>query len=128
MNGKKIGNLGEEVACKFLKRKGYKILERNFTKELSALNKGEIDIIAKKDGIICFVEVKASVPPRQDRGFFPEDRVDFKKQQKLKKLGQMWLAENKIPFDSPWQIDVIAVNINISDKKAKVRHLENAVS
>ena len=126
MNDKKIGNLGEEVACRFLKGKGYKILERNFTKELSALNKGEVDIIAKKDGIICFIEVKASAD--SGRGFFPEDRVDFKKQQKLKKLSQIWLAEKKIPFDSPWQIDVIAVNINISDKKAKVRHLENAVS
>ena len=129
MDDKKIGNLGEEVACKFLKKKGYKILERNFTKDFSAVSKGEIDIIAKKDKVVCFIEVKTSSSAKSGTGgFFPEDRVNFQKQQKLKRLGQIWLAKNKISFESPWQIDVIAVIIDFATKKAKIRHFPNAVS
>ena len=51
---KAVGEIGEEIACQFLERKGFKILERNYRKPW-----GEIDIIAEKDGVIRFVEVKA---------------------------------------------------------------------
>jgi putative endonuclease len=131
MDYKKLGEYGENIACDYLKRKGYKILERNYIKELSALSKGEIDIIAKKDNIISFVEVKTQEYRQKTSavsgGFLPEDRVNFQKQQKLKRLSQMWLTENKIPFESCWQIDVVSVNIDTQNKKAKIRHFQNAI-
>lgn len=128
MDDKKLGKFGEDIACKYLENKGYKVLGRNFIKELSAVSKGEIDIIARKDGIISFVEVKTQESRAEGAAFLPEDRVNFQKQFKLKKLSQMWLSENKIPFDSPWQIDVISIKADLSSKKAKIRHFENAVS
>ncbi len=123
---KQLGALGEKIATDYLENKGYKILDRNFffRMENSALAKGEIDIIAKKENIISFVEVKTL---SSDKGFEPEDEVDLKKQRKLIKLAEIWLSKNKIPLDSKWQIDVIAIKINLATKKAQIKHFENAL-
>jgi len=125
MDSKQLGNFGEKIACQYLEQKGYKILDRNYVKELSAVLKGEIDVIAKKGGIISFIEVKAS-KDFPGRAFSPEDRVNYPKQRQIIKIAQMWLGEKKIPLDSKWQIDVVAVRIDLATKKAKIRHLENA--
>ncbi len=129
MDSKKIGSFGENIACFYLKNKGYKILDRNYTKEFSAVFKGEIDIVAKKDDVISFIEVKTSETPAGDAGggFVPEDRVNFDKQKQLIKLAQIWLNGKKIPLDSKWQIDVVAIRVDLNSKKAKIRHLKNAV-
>ncbi len=52
-NRRETGNIGEQAVAEFLERNGYAILERNYT-----VRGGEIDIIARKDGVLCFVEVK----------------------------------------------------------------------
>lgn len=132
MDKQKIGKLGEEIASRYLKNKGYKILERNYQKEGSPVSKGEIDIIAKKDDIIIFIEVKTlqqnqPSPAFDGAGFFPEDRVDFRKRRKLIKLSESWLIKNKIPLEARWQIDIIALEINRIAKKAEIRHFKNAV-
>ena len=48
-----IGRLGEDIACRFLKEKGFKVVERNYWKKW-----GEIDIVAEKEGVLRFIEVK----------------------------------------------------------------------
>jgi len=60
-------------------------------------------------------------------GFAPEDEIDWKKKKQLRKMAQIYLSENKIPFESPWQIDIIAIEISADFKKAKVRHFKNAI-
>ena len=115
---RKIGDEGEKVAEKFLKKNGYSILERNYLKKW-----GEIDIIAKKEGIICFVEVKAM---DASRNFLPEQNVNIMKQRRLIRAAQSYLMENKL-LDAPWQIDVIIVNLNYGTRLADVRHIKNAV-
>ena len=50
----KIGEIGEDIAEKFLMKSGFTIVERNYTRKW-----GEIDIIAKKRGVVCFFEVKS---------------------------------------------------------------------
>lgn len=145
MDSKQLGILGEDTAVKYLKNKGYRILDRNFSEKWQGgVQKGEIDIIAKprrnvfdilrgkKEGAICFVEVKSSFdayPERAKRaeGFLPEDRVNFQKQRKLIKMAQFWLSKNKIPLESKWQIDVISIRINPETRKAKILHFKNAV-
>jgi len=124
MDKKILGQFGEDVASSYLKRKGYKILERNYTKVWDDKTKGEIDVVAKKEGVIFFVEVKTQ---KANAGFFPEDKVDYKKQRKLVKLAQSWLMENKIPLESAWQIDIISVLFDRTNKKAKIRHFKNIV-
>ena len=125
---KELGDYGERVACFYLKNKGYKILERNYSKRwVGGPEKGEIDIIAIKKGIICFIEVKTLAQAKLS-AFHPEDKIDFHKQKQIVRMAQDWLSGNKIPMDSKWQIDAVSVKIDLNTKKAKIRHLENIVS
>jgi len=127
MQSKQIGVLGERVASDFLKKKNYQILDRNYSsKKVSGPIRGEIDIIAKKENTISFIEVK-TLKDNFGNGFSPEEKVNFPKQKKILKTAENWLMEKRIPLDSKWQIDVIAVEINSNLKKAKIRHFQNAV-
>jgi len=120
---KKLGNLGEEIAEKYLKKKGYKILDRNFRYK----GYGEIDIIAKKNKNLHFVEIKT----RKNIGntYRPEDNITFFKQKQLIKLSKIYLAKNKLTDrDISWQIDIIAVEINPFTIKEKLRHIEQAIT
>ena len=75
MNKKSVGNAGESIACAYLKKIGYKILERNFRYE-----GGEIDIIALDKGVTVFIEVKY----RSNLEFgYPADAVTQSKQRKI---------------------------------------------
>jgi len=125
MSSKQLGILGEQIAENYLKNKGYQILDKNFSFRIPGNpQKGEIDIVAKKSDIISFIEVKTLRTP--DSPISPEEKVDFGKQRKLVKTAESWLMKKKIPLNSKWQIDVIAIELN-SNKKAKINHFENAV-
>ncbi len=127
MDRKQLGKFGENIACYYLKNKGYKILERNYIKEQSALLKGEIDIIAEQNKTIYFIEVKTLNSATS--GFFnPEDKVDFQKRKKLINLAQIWLSEKQISLDSKWQIDAVSVKVDLISKKAKIKHFKNIVA
>lgn len=126
MNTKELGDLGEKLACEYLVSKGYNILQRNYR-----IRFGEIDIIAREkwgllgDKTIHFVEVKAIRAGNES--FFPEERVDAKKQRKLRNLCLIWLKEHGMPQSYPYQIDVVGVVINESSRLAKVHYFENTV-
>lgn len=131
MNSKQLGILGEKIAENYLKKKGYRILDKNYSpKFISGPIRGEIDIIAKKSDLISFIEVKTlllGIRPESDPLISPEQKVDYLKQRKLIKMAENWLMEKKIPLDSKWQIDVISIKINSDSKKAKIRHFKNAI-
>ena len=123
MNTKETGQRGEDLACEYLVKKGYKIIGRNYR-----INFGEIDIIAKKRGFfadktIHFVEVKTL--SGDIRNFYPEEHVDYRKQNKYKRLVEIWLEKNKLPQDHSCQVDIIAISIN--DEVPKVEFFENIV-
>lgn len=131
MTSKDTGILGEKIGERYLERKGYKILERNYSPRfISGPLRGEIDIVAKKEDLIVFVEVKALrlASLAQGEPFNPEDKVDFAKQRKIIKTAESWLIRNKISLETKWQIDILAININLKVKKAKIRHFKNAVA
>lgn len=125
MDSKEMGKLGEDIAAKYLQNKGYQILERNFPRKVSRFLKSEIDVIVKKGDIISFVEVKTS---KENPSFFPEEKVNFKKKRKLIRSAESWLLKRKIPLDSKWQIDIIAIEIDLQSKKPKISHFENVLS
>ena len=131
MNTIKVGNFGERIAEKYLKDKGYQILDKNYSFRIPGNpQKGEIDIVAKKSDVISFVEVKTLSTALKFVGgspshISPEEKVNFGKQRKLIKTAESWLLKNKIPLNSKWQIDILA--IEISKGKAKISHFENAV-
>lgn len=115
---KVVGNLGEVEAVKFLKKKGYIILERNFN-----VHGGEIDVIAKKDGYIVFVEVKTRSTDDFGGGL---EAVNYTKQQRMAKAAQLYLMKCG---DTPARFDVIVVNGCMKGKKFKkdkIQHIENA--
>lgn len=117
----KIGSFGEEIAADFIVKHGYKIRETNYLKPY-----GEIDIIAEKDGIIHFIEVKAS-KYYPDSAFTPEIRVNSRKIRNLKKICETYLRETHVSQDKPWQIDVISVILNEDGSLRSLNMIENAV-
>jgi len=128
MNTKELGTLGEKVAINYLKKRGYKILDKNYSpKFVSGPQRGEIDIVAKKEDIISFIEVKTIADRGPTSAISPEDKVDYWKQRKILKMAESWLMEKKIALDSPWQIDVVSIRIDSESKKAKIRHFKNAL-
>ena len=126
-NPKLVGDEGENLACEYLVKNGYKVLERNYR-----ISFGEIDIIARKkrklfskvDKTIHFVEVKTIV---SNKNFFPEERVDYKKQRKLKQLAEIWLEKNRFPQNYPYQIDIIGIVKDLYYNTTKLRYIPNAV-
>ena len=85
-----LGNLGEELAVKYLLSKKYKILERNYRKPW-----GEIDIIAiYKDKTLVFVEVKTMKEGYGD-SLKPEDQMSEAKIQKFKRTAQLFAGEKE---------------------------------
>jgi len=127
MNQRQLGAFGEKIAIQYLQNKGYKILDKNFfKKENFGPRTGEVDIIAKKEDVISFVEVKTLGNPATL--IEPEEKINFFKKKKLIKTAQAWLLKNRISLDAKWQIDIISIKIDLNTKRAKIRHFENAIS
>lgn len=117
----KIGEIGENIAVKHLVKQGYKILDRNFRKPW-----GEIDIIAKKDNILYFVEVKSvSYETTQNDDYDPENNVDDWKLKRLNRIIQSYLGYIHSPDEQQWQINIMAIFVDLENKKAKIRITED---
>ncbi len=127
MDTKKCGKVGEEIAKNYLIKKGYKILDRNFVFKIPRFGKrGEIDIVAKKKDVICFVEVK-SINKKNNFFIFPEAKVNSEKRKRLIQSAEGWLIKNKLPLNCKWQIDIISI-IFEKKNKSEIYHFENAIS
>ncbi len=112
---KNLGKYGEEVAVNYLKRRGYQIIKRNFRCSL-----GEIDIIAKKDGCLIFVEVKTR---KEKEEMMPEDSINYGKEMRLKKIAELYI-NNYCQEDIECRFDVIS--IMIGKDKEKINLIEDA--
>ena len=128
---RKIGDTGEGVACTYLEKKGYTVLERNYLKLW-----GEIDIVAEKANKLYFVEVKTvSRDTSRDKGagegtrvtYRPEEKVNPTKLKRLHRAIQTYLLDRKVPEDTEWQIDVACVYLDFATHKARVEMLENVI-
>lgn len=105
------GRKHEIIAQNFLKKKGYKIIECNYSNEI-----GEIDIIAKQQDILVFVEVKF----RSTSAFgLPREAVGNYKQNKIRKTALLYLQINDL-FDCNIRFDVIDI------LGEEITHIENA--
>ncbi len=116
---KNRGRIGEDLACKFLEKNGYRILERNFRCKM-----GEIDIVAVCGEHICFTEVKART--RTDYGM-PRDAVDLRKQRKLLRCAQLYLKLHP-GFADRFSPRMDIVEILYREDATFVRHTPNAFS
>lgn len=111
------GALGEKVAATFLIRKGFRILERNYRKPW-----GEIDIIAEKDGVVRFVEVKAFSGDiehlsREKNSYRPEEQIHPAKMKKIVRTAQLYMSYRE--DDREYQIDAVAVILDPITRRAR---------
>ncbi|MCR4274595.1 MAG: YraN family protein [Candidatus Campbellbacteria bacterium] len=131
----KIGKIGEELACLFLVKRGFKITERHYLKKW-----GEIDIIAQKNKVLRFVEVKCvscetgnGVVSRETgyQGLTsmirPEEHVTREKLERLSRAIQTYLVEKHISRETRYQVDVVAIRLNLKDKTAHTLFIENVL-
>ena len=113
---KSIGAIGEEMASNFLKKQGYKIVEKNFRTKL-----GEIDIVALDRGTIAFVEVKT----RNNTNFgFPQEAVGLKKQKKISQVASIYLNQKNLNAEKA-RFDVVAILLS-PDQTEKIELIKDA--
>lgn len=115
MDKKELGYFGEKVVAYYLEKKGYTILKRNF-----CIKGGEIDIIAQKDDIIAFVEVKTRAPDSLVNGF---EAVTKSKKKLIMKTSEEYSYRN--PHDFQPRFDVVWVTVD-NRKVVGFNYIENA--
>ena len=131
----KIGEFGESIAVKYLIKQGFSILDRNYTKKW-----GEIDIVAEKNKILYFIEVKSvalaeakalasrreNVSHETNDDYRAEDNMHPWKLKRLSRTIQTYLIHKRIG-NTPWQFDLLLVYIDLKERKARVRVMENII-
>ena len=110
---KLLGRAGEKRAVEFLKQKGLEVVETNFKTHI-----GEIDVIAKDNGVIVFVEVKTR---STDAFGQPSEAVNRKKQEKYFLVATEYLRKTHL-LDAPSRFDVIEI------ENGKINHIIDAFS
>ena len=132
----KIGEIGENIAIKFLVKRGFSILDRNYTKKW-----GEIDIVAEKGNKLYFIEVKsvssyfaqASQDKRENVSqgtsgdYRPEENMHPWKMKRMSRTIQTYLLSKKIPDEKEWQVDLLVVYLDLKNKKARVKVVSDII-
>ncbi len=129
-----LGVLGEGIAGRFLVKRSFKILSRNYKRPC-----GELDIVALYKGIIHFVEVKSvscdlsGFDVTQETSssvkdiYRPEDNLHRDKVTRLKRVIQTYLMDKRVSDETIWQFDVVTVFINEEKKRARVKFIEDII-
>lgn len=100
-----FGARGELLAVKYIKKQGYKLVKRNYTTPF-----GEADIVAEKDGETVFIEVKT----RSGTSYgLPREAVDYKKQEKYRKIASYYMMKNGETQISFAVAEVIGDEVNL---------------
>jgi putative endonuclease len=110
----KLGEMGEKTAVQFLRRKGYRIIARNFSCRL-----GEIDIIARREKTTVFVEVKT----RSSRAFgLPQESITKEKIKHLRRCAQFYIKSHA-GSEENFRFDVVSI---ISGNCPQIQLIQNA--
>ena len=112
---KEFGELGERVAERWLRSRGWRVLQRRFRN-----GHRDIDLVAERDGTVAFVEVKAR---RGVRFGDPVEAVDWRKQRELARSAAVWVDRHGRPNDS-YRFDVIGVLMD--GNSVRIKHITNA--
>jgi putative endonuclease len=110
-----LGELGERIAERWLRSKGWRIVQRRFRS-----GHRDIDLVAERDGVVAFVEVKA----RRGAGFGgPVEAVNWRKQRELGRSARVWVDRHGRQYDA-YRFDVIGVLV--AGSKVRIRHVADA--
>jgi putative endonuclease len=125
----KTGELGENIAIKFLMKRNFIIIGRNYTKKW-----GEIDIIAEKENRLHFIEVKSVSKPNLDivthetlDQYHPEDNMHPWKLKRMSRTIQTYLLSQRVPEDREWQVDLLVVFLDKENKKARIKVVSDII-
>lgn len=113
-----IGKKGEQIAANYLNKNGLQVLESNYYTRY-----GEIDLIAKENAEIVFVEVKTRSSKKHGE---PQEAVTKSKQRNLIRTAQAYLQKHKLE-NADWRIDVITVML-VAENDVKIDYIKNAVT
>ena len=112
-----FGELGEKIAERWLRRRGWKVVNRRFRN-----GHRDIDLVVEQDGMVAFVEVKA----RRGNDFGgPVAAVNWRKQKELTKSAQIWIDRHGHPLEQ-YRFDVVGVLVN--GAQVRVSHVPGAFS
>lgn len=116
MDKKQLGKLGEDLACNYLKKQGYKILERNFL-----IRGGELDIVAQDKDVLVAVEVKTRFSNQYGT---PEEAITFWKLKAVVKTLQIYKASHqKLP--EALRIDLVAIEMDGNGVTKRIELIKN---
>lgn len=121
-----LGRIGEKTAALWLEENGYTVVGRNVR-----FGHDEIDLIAERDGVVCFVEVKTrrQYPDYRTPEGTPAEAVDSRKQTAMIRAAEAWLAAHPADLRTP-RLDVMEVYADPGDEGFRlllIRHLPDAV-
>lgn len=117
INKRSIGTYGEDLACDYLKNKGYIILDRNFHSR-----RGELDIIAKCKNILVFVEVKSRYYESFGSGL---ESITYAKIGNIINTSRFYINSRNLYFFNV-RYDVILINLDLEKNKKSIYHYEDA--
>jgi putative endonuclease len=115
---KETGKLGEKAAASFLKSKGYRIIETNYR-----CRSGEMDIIARKDDCVVFVEVRTKTSLKYGT---PEESITPTKALHLEKTAEFY-QQNHAGLPELWRVDLVAIEMESDGRIRRIEHIENAL-
>ena len=118
MNQREVGTRQESRAAEYLESLGYHILARNFRCRF-----GEIDLIAEKDGVLMFVEVKLRTNLQYGA---PREYVTVKKQEKLRAAALLYLSERELDVPARFDVAEVYTDVRHSAGKTRIRYIANA--
>ena len=113
------GKVGEGIAADHLRSLGYEIVNTNVR-----VGRNEIDILAKRDNVLVFVEVRTR---RGDRMGTPEESITPAKQARMVNAALSYIQEQNLPDETEWRIDLVALVLGTSDNVLRIDVIENAV-
>jgi putative endonuclease len=112
-----FGTRSERAALRFLRKKGYRIVARNYSCKL-----GELDLVALDGACVVFIEVRSTETGEIER---PAASVDAAKQRRLTQLALHFLQAKKL-LNQAARFDVLAISWPVGAKEPKIAHYQNA--
>lgn len=119
---RQFGDIGEKTAARYLKNKGYEIIQFNYQNN-QGRRLGEIDIIAKNKDEFVFVEVK-SREMKKYGDTLPEENITRGKLHKLDKIAWAYLRQHHLE-NAAYRFDAISIWLDLDAKTAKIKHISH---
>ena len=113
-----FGRAAEDVAARYLQRRGWRVLGRNVR-----VGRGELDIVARRGAVLAFIEVKAR---RSGVCGAPEDAVSPRKRRQVGRLAELWLAARPWALERVTDVRFDIVAVDATTVPVSVRHLPGA--